>query len=166
MLKTKYCIANFVTCLTACFQCRCNLCCPTACFQCSCAICVVWQLVLSVCFIPILLTVTWLCVTAVQQPGRLAAHCALRNWGPSGPYRHCSAASAVHVLADRAAFRRVQHQRKAFPAELLHGMFLIGNSSSKTSILKDSSVRSIWTYLTASAWYITDTNKHDNTTNK
>ena len=30
----------------------------------------------------------------------------------------------------------------------------------KTLILKDSSVRSIWTYLTASPCYITHTNKH------
>ena len=40
------------------------------------------------------------------------------------------------------------------------------NSNSKTSILKDSSVRSNWTYLTASPCYTTNTNKHDNTTNK
>ena len=38
--------------------------------------------------------------------------------------------------------------------------------NSKTLILKDSSVRSIWTYLTASPCYTTNTNKHDNTTNK
>ena len=37
-------------------------------------------------------------------------------------------------------------------------------SNSKTLILKDSSVRSIWTYLTASPCYTTNTNKHDNTT--
>ena len=30
----------------------------------------------------------------------------------------------------------------------------------------DSSVRSIWTYLTASPCYTTNTNKHDNTTNR
>ena len=40
------------------------------------------------------------------------------------------------------------------------------NSNSKTLILKDSSVRSIWTYLTASPCYTTKTNKHGNTTNK
>ena len=40
------------------------------------------------------------------------------------------------------------------------------NSNSKTLILKDSSVRSIWTYLTASPCYTTNTNKHDNTINK
>ena len=40
------------------------------------------------------------------------------------------------------------------------------NSNSKTLILKDSSVRSIWTYLTASACYTTNTNKHDYTTNR
>ena len=40
------------------------------------------------------------------------------------------------------------------------------NSNSKTLILKDSSVRSIWTYLRASPYYTTNTNKHDNTTNK
>ena len=50
------------------------------------------------------------------------------------------------------------------------------NSNSKTLILKDSSIRSIWrtvaldpfgpTYLTASPCYTTNTNKHDNTTNK
>ena len=34
-------------------------------------------------------------------------------------------------------------------------------SNSKTLILKDSSVRSIWTYLTASPCYTTNTNKHD-----
>ena len=33
-------------------------------------------------------------------------------------------------------------------------------------ILKDSSVRSSWTYLTASPGYTTNTNKHNNTTNK
>ena len=33
-------------------------------------------------------------------------------------------------------------------------------------ILKDSSVRSIWTYVTASPCYTTHTNKHDYTTNK
>ena len=38
-----------------------------------------------------------------------------------------------------------------------------GNSNSnwKTLILKDSSVRSIWTYLTASPCYTLNTNKHD-----
>ena len=40
------------------------------------------------------------------------------------------------------------------------------NSNSKTLIPKDSSVRSIWTYLKASPCYATNTNKHDNTTNK
>ena len=39
------------------------------------------------------------------------------------------------------------------------------NSNSKTLILKDSSVRSIWTYLTASSCYTTNTNQHDYTTN-
>ena len=39
------------------------------------------------------------------------------------------------------------------------------NENSKTLILKDSSVRSIWTYLTANPCYTTNTNKHDNTTN-
>ena len=38
--------------------------------------------------------------------------------------------------------------------------------NSKTLILKDSSVRSVWTYLTASPCYTTNTNKHDNITNK
>ena len=37
------------------------------------------------------------------------------------------------------------------------------NSNSKTLILKDSSVRSIWTYLTASPCYTTNTDKHDYT---
>ena len=36
----------------------------------------------------------------------------------------------------------------------------------KLLILKDSSVRSIWTYLTANPCYTTNTNKHNNTTNK
>ena len=45
-------------------------------------------------------------------------------------------------------------------------MLIVSNSNAKTLILKDSSVRSIWTYLTASPWYTTNTNKHDNTTNK
>ena len=40
------------------------------------------------------------------------------------------------------------------------------NSNAKTLILKDSSVRSIWTYLTASPCYTTNTNKHDYTTNR
>ena len=42
------------------------------------------------------------------------------------------------------------------------------SSTSKTLLLKDSSVRSIWTYLTVtvSPCYITNTNKHDSTTNK
>ena len=40
------------------------------------------------------------------------------------------------------------------------------NSNSKTLILKDNSGWSIWTYPTASPCYITNTNKHDNTTNK
>ena len=35
----------------------------------------------------------------------------------------------------------------------------------KTLILKDSSVRSIWTYLTASPCYTTNTDKHDYPTN-
>ena len=39
------------------------------------------------------------------------------------------------------------------------------NSASKTVILKDGSVRSTWTYLTASPCYTTNTNKHDYTTN-
>ena len=43
---------------------------------------------------------------------------------------------------------------------------LKSNSNSKTLILKDSSVRSIWTYLTASPCYTTNTNKHDFTTNR
>ena len=33
----------------------------------------------------------------------------------------------------------------------------------QTLMLKDSSIRSIWTYLTASPCYTTDTNKHNNT---
>ena len=40
------------------------------------------------------------------------------------------------------------------------------NSNSKTLILKDISVRSIWTYLTASPCYTTNTNKHDSTTKR
>ena len=40
------------------------------------------------------------------------------------------------------------------------------NSNSKTLILKDSSVRSIWTYLTGSSCYTTNTNKHDYNTNR
>ena len=40
------------------------------------------------------------------------------------------------------------------------------NSNSKTLILKDSSFRFIWTYLTASPCYTTNTNKHDNATNR
>ena len=40
------------------------------------------------------------------------------------------------------------------------------NSNSKTLILKDSSIRSIWTYLTASPCYSTNTSKHDDTTNR
>ena len=39
-------------------------------------------------------------------------------------------------------------------------------SNSKTLILKDSSVRSIWTYLTGSPCYTTNTNNYDYTTNK
>ena len=39
------------------------------------------------------------------------------------------------------------------------------NSNSKTLTLEDSSVRSFWTYLTASPCYTTNTNKHDNTRN-
>ena len=35
----------------------------------------------------------------------------------------------------------------------------------ETLILKDNSVRSIWTYLTASPCYTTNTNKYDYTTN-
>ena len=38
--------------------------------------------------------------------------------------------------------------------------------NSKTLTLKGSSVRSIWTYLTASPCYTTNTNKHDYTTNR
>ena len=40
------------------------------------------------------------------------------------------------------------------------------NLNGKKLILKGSSVRSIWTYLTASPCYATNTNKHGNTTNK
>ena len=40
------------------------------------------------------------------------------------------------------------------------------NSNSKTLILKDSNVRSIWTYLTASPCNTTNTKKHGSTTNK
>ena len=40
------------------------------------------------------------------------------------------------------------------------------NSNSKTFILKDSSVGSIWTYVTASPCYTTNTNKYDYTTNR
>ena len=36
----------------------------------------------------------------------------------------------------------------------------------KTLILTDSSVRSIWTYLTASPCYTTNTNNYNNTTNR
>ena len=38
--------------------------------------------------------------------------------------------------------------------------------NSKLLILKDSSVMSIWTYLTASPCYTTDTNKHDHITQR
>ena len=40
------------------------------------------------------------------------------------------------------------------------------NSNSKTLIFQDSNVRSIWTYLTASLCYTTNTNKHDYTTRR
>ena len=40
------------------------------------------------------------------------------------------------------------------------------NLNSKTLILKDSSIRSIWTYLTASPCSSTNTSKIDDTTNK
>ena len=40
------------------------------------------------------------------------------------------------------------------------------NSNSKSLILKDSSVRSIWTYLTAGPCYTTNTNMHDYTTKR
>ena len=40
------------------------------------------------------------------------------------------------------------------------------NPNSKTLILRDSSLRSIWTCLTACPCYTTNTNKHNNTTNK
>ena len=40
------------------------------------------------------------------------------------------------------------------------------NSNSKTLILKDSSIMSIWTCLTASPCYTTNTNKHGYTTNR
>ena len=40
------------------------------------------------------------------------------------------------------------------------------NSNSKTFVLKDSNVKSIWAYLTASPCYTTNTNKHDYTTNR
>ena len=40
------------------------------------------------------------------------------------------------------------------------------NSNSKTLIHKDSSVRSIWTYLTVSPCYSTNRNKHDYTTKR
>ena len=36
----------------------------------------------------------------------------------------------------------------------------------KTLILKDSSARSIWTYLTASPCYTTNTKEHDYSTNR
>ena len=39
------------------------------------------------------------------------------------------------------------------------------NSSSKTLILKDSSIRSTYTHLTASPCYTTNTDKHGNITN-
>ena len=39
------------------------------------------------------------------------------------------------------------------------------NSNSQTLILKDSCIRPMGTYLTASPCYTTNTNKHDNTTN-
>ena len=55
---------------------------------------------------------------------------------------------------DRQAGRQAQTHREK------------SNSNSKTLILKDSSVRSFWIYLTASPCYTTNTNKHDNTTNK
>ena len=41
-----------------------------------------------------------------------------------------------------------------------------GNSNPKTLILKDSSVRSIWIYVTASPCYTTNANKHNYTTNR
>ena len=40
------------------------------------------------------------------------------------------------------------------------------SSNSKSLILNDSSVRSIWTYLTASPCYTTNTNMQDYTTNR
>ena len=54
--------------------------------------------------------------------------------------------------AERGAERERQRERE--------------NSKSKAVILRDSSVRSIRTYLTASPCYTTNTNKHGNTTNK
>ena len=40
------------------------------------------------------------------------------------------------------------------------------NENENTLILKDCSVRSIWTYLTASPCYSTNASKHDDTTNR
>ena len=59
---------------------------------------------------------------------------------------------SVHIIIGSETVRETQRERE--------------NSNSKTLILKDSSVTSIWTYLAASPCYTTKTNKHDNTTNK
>ena len=64
--------------------------------------------------------------------------------------------STTKTLTWHACKYKVLHQKY-----ILNIFFL----NSKTLILKDNSIRSIWTYLTASPWCITNTNKHDYTTN-
>ena len=86
-----------------------------------------------------------------------------------GPGRDCKG-----VVAQKDKWDREDHsewerdQPKRDTLYLFHEKRDTENSdsNSKTLILKDSSVRSIWTCLTASPCYATNTNKHDSTTNK
>ena len=80
-------------------------------------------------------------------------------------------ADTANELSDVDSFGSVEEVIKALlnfkdSRWALHGGNLNSNLNSKTLVLKDSSIRSIWTYLTASPCYTTNTNKLDNTTNK
>ena len=71
----------------------------------------------------------------------------------------------ISLFTTRKVGRMVERSR---PREKKREMGKGGreNSNWKTSILEDSSVRSIGTYPTASPCYTTNTNKCDNTTSK
>ena len=75
-------------------------------------------------------------------------------------HRACDCVWLCPPLCDLLDYKDYQEREREMKSERKTAML-----NSKTLILKDSSIRSSWNYLTASRCYTTNTNKHDYTKN-